>query len=330
MHNIIKYSRILISAILIWLVLAKVDFSESIDLLHHTKYHYIILLLLMIAFEQAVMAHKWNLLLKAKGIYIPFVQIFKIMYIGTFLGSFLPSSFSVDAFRGYGLFKVIFVAEESISSVIVDRALGLTSLIILAAVSSVLYISCCNGARQLNITILLIVIILLLLTVLIVCVYFLIDKNITRFQGESGLMSNMKKVCSSLRSYKGYPTALVKGFFLSVIIQVITVLVYFVASLNFGSKIDLMHFFILVPILKLMLVLPFSLAGIGIREGAFVYLFSGVGMSPSLGLAVSLLVSILVIISILPGGIFYATSWFSDNNSSVQDKKRDHRMPRVG
>ncbi|MFW6307038.1 MAG: lysylphosphatidylglycerol synthase domain-containing protein, partial [Campylobacterales bacterium] len=76
---------------------------------------------------------------------------------------------------------------------------------------------------------------------------------------------------------------------------------------------DAMLFLMLVPIVILLMAIPISLAGWGIREGAMVGLFSLAGVSKELILSVSIIYGFVVIVTILPG--FYY--WLSDKKSIV-------------
>lgn len=80
--------------------------------------------------------------------------------------------------------------------------------------------------------------------------------------------------------------------------------VYFTAK-SLHLDINLQYFFLIIPLVNLLTLVPISLAGWGIREGAMVSLFSFVGIEKSHILPASILYGILLIISSLPGLYFY-------------------------
>ena len=73
-----------------------------------------------------------------------------------------------------------------------------------------------------------------------------------------------------------------------------------------GLDLPLAYYMIFVPITSLVLVLPISFAGLGVREGAYVFLFTQAGAVPEVALSMSLLVYVLgTVVPGLIGGIIY-------------------------
>jgi uncharacterized membrane protein YbhN (UPF0104 family) len=73
-----------------------------------------------------------------------------------------------------------------------------------------------------------------------------------------------------------------------------------------GAGVRLAYYFVFVPLTSLVLVLPISFAGLGVREGTYVFLFSQVGMSQEMALSLSLLVYALGTVTPgLVGGAIY-------------------------
>ncbi|MCK4822914.1 flippase-like domain-containing protein, partial [bacterium] len=67
-----------------------------------------------------------------------------------------------------------------------------------------------------------------------------------------------------------------------------------------------LYFFLFVPIISVLTMLPISLNGIGIREGAFVFFFTKVGISSAQALSMSILTYTIVLLASLIGGLIYA------------------------
>jgi hypothetical protein len=58
--------------------------------------------------------------------------------------------------------------------------------------------------------------------------------------------------------------------------------------------------------------LPVSMSGLGVREGAYVYLFAQAGVSTAQALAMSLLIYALRVAAGLVGGVLYALQGFRE------------------
>jgi uncharacterized protein (TIRG00374 family) len=102
-----------------------------------------------------------------------------------------------------------------------------------------------------------------------------------------------------------------KQFIYSIFVHIFAILSVFMIAKGVGIDQDAMLFLMLVPIVILLMAIPISLAGWGIREGAMVGLFSLAGVSKELILSVSIIYGFVVIVTILPG--FYY--WLSDKKS---------------
>ena len=64
-------------------------------------------------------------------------------------------------------------------------------------------------------------------------------------------------------------------------------------------------YFIIVPLIMLLIMLPISVNGIGVREGSFVAFFRLMGVPPAESFAISFGVSVLTTLITALGGIFY-------------------------
>ena len=70
-------------------------------------------------------------------------------------------------------------------------------------------------------------------------------------------------------------------------------------------ELEFMHSLLLMPLIVLLTILPISIAGWGVREGAMIMLLGLVGMPSEQALALSILVGIVALISGLPGGLIW-------------------------
>jgi len=62
---------------------------------------------------------------------------------------------------------------------------------------------------------------------------------------------------------------------------------------------------VFVPVITLISMIPVSLNGMGLREYAFLSLFSAIGVPRESCIALGLLSSALIVLSAIPGGVVY-------------------------
>ena len=93
----------------------------------------------------------------------------------------------------------------------------------------------------------------------------------------------------------------------SLMIPVLAIVGFFITGWSLGLRYGIDIYFIIVPLSILLTVIPVSLAGWGVREGALVALFSLFGADQATVLAMSALYGFMLIIVSLPGLFIYLT-----------------------
>ncbi|MBM3255830.1 MAG: hypothetical protein FJZ08_05970 [Candidatus Omnitrophica bacterium] len=79
----------------------------------------------------------------------------------------------------------------------------------------------------------------------------------------------------------------------------------YITALSLGVNINPIYFFIFIPVVGAITLLPISIGGLGVRENITVLFFASVGVSHNLALAISLLNSFFILIFGLIGGLAY-------------------------
>jgi uncharacterized membrane protein YbhN (UPF0104 family) len=121
------------------------------------------------------------------------------------------------------------------------------------------------------------------------------------------MLGKIKEMHSAIYIYKKHGRCLVKALAISFVYQIIAVIVVvYVISLSLDVRIPLLYFFIFCPIIGIFEMLPISLNGLGIREGAFLFFFTKVGVSDAQALSMSFLMYAIVLSVSLIGGVIYA------------------------
>jgi hypothetical protein len=92
---------------------------------------------------------------------------------------------------------------------------------------------------------------------------------------------------------------------LSVFFQSLGVVIVFVVGRAVAIDLDLGRYFIYIPLITAIAVLPISVLGVGIREGAFVFFFTQAGVLKAQALSLSLLLFSQSLLMALIGGIWY-------------------------
>ena len=119
------------------------------------------------------------------------------------------------------------------------------------------------------------------------------------------IADKLDRVSSVLHVIGSRKSLLTASLLISFANQVLAISAVWITALALNLDIPLSYFLIFVPVITLISMIPVSLNGMGLREYAFLSLFSAVGIPAESCIALGLLSSILIILSSLPGGIIY-------------------------
>ena len=287
-------------------MISRVDYEPLKAILRDLRLEFCLAIIGALYVQDFIKALKWHTLLLAKNINLSILRIIQVDFASTFLSLFVPSTISLDLFRAYGLSKEVASKKQAASSIIVDRALSLFALIVVANVSVVLFyktIAVPEVAYTSTSTL-----VGFVAVVLIINSRFVI-RFLSRYEAtikKYKILQKLGELRESINEYKLHKSKLVKVFLLSVAMQTLRIVVYYLASLAVNANIPFQYFMIFTPIVMFLVMLPISLAGIGLRESSFVYFFTKVGVLGTIAFAIPALVSLMVVISVLPGGVIVA------------------------
>ena len=298
--------QILISIVLIILLLRWINIGDMLSLLKNVNLLYLALLLVLISFDRIFMAYKWHMLLKVKDTSISFSSAVKSYYIGTFIGFFLPATVGGDIVRVLKLRSERKKGTDVLSSVILERMLGLIAAAILAPIAVLFLIS----FFELDIWIFLLIAgVLLFLFIILMLIPFneFIFQKINKNQrlARSLLFNKFKKLYQSYAEYKNHRSLLVLFLILSILEQLIPVVANYLACRALNLSIPFIYFLLIIPLVQLLSKIPISFEGFGINEGLLVYFFALLGLSGTGAFTIGLLGHISIMIAALPGLYFY-------------------------
>jgi len=307
--SLITTLKALISISLLTFLLVNIEWDKVLENLRNANILLLLIASLLNLTERFELTYKWNLLIRVRNIIIKFGRLFLINAIGSFLGIFLPSSLGTDVVRGYYLVKDNSEKSVSISSVFVDRVLGMFSLLTFGTVSVFFAGDLIDSFNIKSYVI--------ILFAAVVVTFYLFQRNDTvnflhsllkRIKHKK-IVDNIIALHNSILEYKKHPKTLFLAFFITLLVQVTRVLTYYSIALAFNIQVPIIYFFLFIPLIMLVMMIPISIGGLGVKEGTFVAFFTLIGMSVNDAVIISFMNSFLDILNtlILGGGgyMFY-------------------------
>ena len=296
--------KVLISSGLIALLLSRMELARFFTTLRSAHLSYLIIALIAYLVAQVLSSLRWALLARPLGFKIPTKDFAVYYFIGMFFNLFAPSTVGGDVSRAY------YLARENVSgrnggwtgpaayavvSVVTDRAIGMTVLIWIGALAVALFPSYALPF-PIRYTVYFLALALLLAGMLV--------PKTARFirQTEHAWGSKLALI---LKSYQGKWQFLVHAAVLALFVHTIQAWMQLLVGWSLGIDLPWSYSFILYPLVGTFSALPFSLNGIGLREGGYVLLLGHVGVSSEKGVAFGLLWLLIVALDSLIGGILF-------------------------
>lgn len=297
--------RIVISAGLLTFLLFKVDIRLIIDAIKEAKVHWLVALLGLQFAQRFFGAFRWHVLVRSTNKTVGFGAALRICFVANFVGLFLPGVVGMEALRIYGLARKSADVATSVSSVLVDRLLGLISLMILAVVGlSIAPDEFDPTVAKLSwglLTLLVVVIAVMLLPATRRMIERLMPRAITdRIEGK------LSGFYACLRIYRSRPLLMICSLLMAIVFQLTRVGVFLLGALALGLGVPAIYFFAFVPVIVFAAMMPLSIGGLGVSEAGFVYFFKAHEMNTAAGFALALFVYVSTVVSALPGAILYA------------------------
>lgn len=249
---------------------------------------------------------RWRMLLKAAGMHIQFKKLISCFCGGMFFSIFLPSTIGGDVVRTADLAGHTKKTKEVIATVFLDRLSGYIGL-----VAVVLFAFFLNPRMLEDRVVFLSVSVIIGLLIVIILVLFNkpIYRGATAFFSRPGRASKVKEMIRDLHHeihiFRHRPQMVAYNLLLSFAIQAILPVSAYLIALSLGINVKFINFFVFLPIIGAVTLLPVSIGGLGLRENLYAFYFAKVGVSKQLSVALSLLSFSFVILLGAIGGVIY-------------------------
>jgi uncharacterized protein (TIRG00374 family) len=290
-------------ALILWLV-RKTDVPAILQSLKASDPVFVLLVfgsILMMNLGQVV---RWRFLIAGHAAGVRISDLLKYHMVGIFFQCFLPSSMSVELIKAYQLSRIT-DPKRAYASVVFGKVMGVTLLMfffigILALKPDVL--------REKGVALRVVWGITVFFAVLAVVFSKKVSRALFgRFHAlfERPLFRKVKAFREALYDYRYGPGMLVLSGLASIAIFAGSILATYFSFLAVGFRIPLLVCMVYVPIVYVLLMMPVSINGIGLREGLTLLFMAPWGLTPQVLLSSSLIAYAALYSISLSGGLVY-------------------------
>jgi glycosyltransferase 2 family protein len=305
-------------AYLIW----KIDLRETLRVIADANPWYLLLALALMLVTVLPMAWRWQLLLRAKGIDENIPWLTRAYFVAYAAGQILPTSVGGDAVRIYETARRHpGQGDTGAATVLLERAIGGAATLVLAAVGFLLAVGHYDVGAYLWIEAFFVVATIVLAFLLFsrrarpllklgrpVLAWVRVDKLVAR-------------VYHAIHSYRDHAGVLFAVFVITLCIQAVRVLSVWLSGKAVGIDLSPRPYYVMGPLLFLVMLIPFTINGFAVRESFFVSFLGKLGVSSDQAFAAGFLFFVLTILLAAPGAVILA--W-----EGIRGTSRGARIPR--
>jgi uncharacterized protein (TIRG00374 family) len=309
-------------------ILSLINWSDFADKLRIADSRWLILAFAVIHIDRFWMAYKWCLLLNGSGVFISICETFKTYYIGAFWGTFIPFSVGADMVRISSLIRLMGKSSEIVSSVIIERLLGLLALGLVSTASLILAFTYLNlefHAYYLVVLFLVVASMILIIFIFNTAAHGYFRNLISRLSQR--LDRIVEKLSLAILVFKQKNRLIFVFLILSIVEQVFPIINIYLLAKAYAIDLPLVWAIVAVPLNLVVSRMPISWSGFGITEGFYVFVFSLAGLDATDSLLLALTDRILLLIAALPGAWWTITQ---NKWKSLRTMSMNHPDPAEG
>lgn len=302
--------KILLSAALLAWALSRVHPDQLWERLTSIAPLWLVLAVATFALSNVLGAVQWARLLDMAGARLPFRKVLSFYWVGLFFSNLLPANVGGDVVRVVDVSRSTGSRRAAVGATLLDRLLGFVAIAFLALVA---YSFLPPGTVS---PVLLLVLGLFTLATLFLSLT-IYHRGLLRFLERRfghvrflDIGRRLTAVADELHRYKDHSGALFRLFGLALVVQLLRIGVHIFVARGMGITLPPLYFLVIVPILAVVVVLPISVAGLGVRESAAVSLFGHVGLGASEAVAQQLATFFICLAVNLVGGVLFIARSF--------------------
>jgi hypothetical protein len=301
------FLRISISIAMLIFLFRMVDLRNLVSAVKEARFSLLALACGVFSLNYILAFVRWRELFTVVKIRPPDRKLITAFTGGTVFNLFLPTSIGGDLVRSIDLSVNTRKPREVVATVIMDRLSGFAGLMILAFSASVF------GWRLLEDRVVLSSLIIMV-TALAAILFILFNSFL--YGKISGFLKNpdagkikeaLAGVHEHLHNFKKHRNLILGNIVLSVLIQSVTPVVFYIMARAMGLPGGIVQFLIVMPIIGAISLVPISIGGLGVRDAAVVFFFAKIGIARDAAFAMSLLSFVFIVLYSAAAGLVYVS-----------------------
>jgi uncharacterized protein (TIRG00374 family) len=305
-------------AVLLW----QIDVGRTADLIVSSSPEYLLAALAIFLVTTWGMGWRWQILLASKGIREPLSWLTKLYFLSLAAGQVLPTSIGGDALRIVEHMRRRPTARGEVAgAVFMERAVGSAATLLLVAAGLAVAVG-----RYENIAALVWLEVALVAALLVLAVLLFhrrtaraLQERVFPLGRRVRLDRPLASLHAAMHTYRGQPRALAAALAISVGVQAVRVVAIWCCGEAVGIDVSPLVYAILGPVLYLVLMVPFTINGLGVREAFFVAFLGRFDVDADAAFAAGFLFYAVTLAASLPGAL--TLLWGSGPRRGIRERR---------
>ena len=281
----------------------KVELGTTLDVLGETDLVWLALAAAIMVFTVPVLALRWDRLLRAQGIYESLPWLTRAYFVAYTAGQVLPTSLGGDAVRIVETSRRQPGRATAITgTVVLERGLGGAATVFLGAIAFLLSIGRYDVSAYLWLEG-----VFVFGTIVLAFLFFArsarpLLRRLQPLLQRVRLEPVLRRFYESVHHYRTRPRLLAGVIGVSLAVQAVRVLAIWAAAKAVGIELGVLAYYVMGPLLFLVMLVPFTLNGIAVREAFFVSFLGTLDVGAEQAFAAGFLYFLVTLVMAVPGG----------------------------
>lgn len=273
------------------------------------------------AFSIVISSYQWRSLLRAEQIKYDLAGLIDLYLVGISFSHFLPTGMGGDVVKAVQVGRESKNSAGSASAVLMSRITGFLGMLLIAYPVLIIWRNQFSSE---------IVIWFLTLSLIVggmlggtMGVATLLPKlSYKRRWANHRIFASAVKIGDALKASIRRPYAMGVAILFGIEFWIVGCLNYYGYGVALGIHIPLYYYFVAIPFVSLVTFLPISINGFGVREAAFVSIFSAAHVPSTTSLLLALFMDAQVLLFGIIGGYIYLSLGYKKKSSEKMSQRR--------
>jgi glycosyltransferase 2 family protein len=288
-------------------ILWKIDVGHTVHVLVHGHVWWWLLSVAIMVGSVWPMAWRWQRLLAARGVHDSLSRLVRMYFVGYAAGQVLPTSLGGDATRIYETTRRHpGSGGAAAATVLLERLLGGVATLVLAAVGFALAVGRYDVGGYLWAELVFVVGAAVAAIVLFSRRLHPVLQLTRPLLRKVRLERPLREAYLGLHAFRADAPLLTAMFAVSLVVAAVRVLAIWCAGKAVGVDLSPRPYYVMGPLLFLVMLVPFTINGLAVRESFFVSFLGTLGVKADPAFATGFLFFVVTIVLALPGAAIVA------------------------